>query len=128
MQPVFEKQEDFRKEEWPCKDATIELLKNGPLYTITPDRGKEFSLPEEISDKLDKVQFYFPLPRHPWDRGTNENTNGLIREYFPKGMDRTDIPDEYIQSKIDEINKRPRKCSGFKTPYEVYHSEVLHLV
>ena len=60
--------------------------------------------------------------------GSSENTNGLIREYFPKGEDLTDISDEYIQSKADEINKQPRKCLGYRTPYEVYDSEASHLV
>ncbi len=76
---------------------------------------------------LDGVQFYFPRPLHPWQRGTKENTNGLLREYFPKGKDLMDITDDYIQSKIDELNKRPRKCLGYKTPYEVYYSTSLHL-
>lgn len=110
------------------RDATIELLKDGPLHTVTPDRGKEFARHEEMSAALNKVKFYFPLPRHPWDRGTNENTNGLLREYFPKGADLNDISDEYIQSKVDEINRRPRKCLGYRTPYEVYYSVTLHLV
>lgn len=117
-----------KKKSCHVKEATIKLLKNEPLHTITPDRGKEFSSHTEISEELDQVQFYFPYPQHPWDRGTNENTNGLLREYFPKGMDITDIPEEYIQEKVDELNKRPRKCLGFKTPYEVYYSETLHLI
>ncbi|MCF0260173.1 MAG: IS30 family transposase, partial [Erysipelotrichaceae bacterium] len=110
------------------KNATIDLLKGEPLNTITPDKGKEFSKHAEISEQLDKVAFCFPEPAHPWDRGSSENTNGLIREYFPKGVDITDISDEYIQSKTDEINKRPRKCLGYRTPYEVYYSEASHLV
>ena len=117
-----------KKKSCHVKEATIKLLKNEPLHTITPDRGKEVSSHTEISEELDQVQFYFPYPQHPWDRGTNENTNGLLREYFPKGMDITDIPEEYIQEKVDELNKRPRKCLGFKTPYEVYYSETLHLI
>lgn len=70
----------------------------------------------------------FSKPRHPWDRGTNENTNGLLREYFPKGDDLSKYSDEYIQSKVDELNKRPRKCLGYLTPYEVYYSKSLHLI
>ena len=57
----------------------------------------------------------------------HENTNGLLREYFPKGRDITDIPEDYIQKKFDELNLRPRKCLGYKTPYEVYFSRTLHL-
>jgi len=76
---------------------------------------------------LDNVQFYFPLPHHPWERGTNENTDGLLREYFPKGKDITTLSEAYIQEKFDELNKRPRKCLGYKTPFEVYFSVALHL-
>ncbi|MCB5725576.1 IS30 family transposase, partial [Mitsuokella jalaludinii] len=68
-----------------------------------------------------------PAPHHPWERGSNENTNGLLREFFPKGKDITDTPEDYIQRKYHELNLRPRKCLGYKTPYEVYFSKVLHL-
>lgn len=108
------------------KKAMLELLKNQPLRTITPDRGKEFSKHEEIRQELNLVEFYFPFPHHPWQRGTNENTNGLLREYFPKSMD-IDQSDDYVEAKMNEINLRPRKCLNWKTPYEVYHSVELHL-
>lgn len=108
-------------------EAIVESLENEPCESITPDRGKEFSQHEYVSEKLDKVQFYFPKPHQPWQRGSNENTNGLYREYFPKGEDITDIPEEYIDHKIADMNKRPRKCLGFKTPFEVYYSKSLHL-
>ena len=105
----------------------IELLRGQPLHSITPDRGKEFSKHAKVTEALDGVKFYFPKPHQPWQRGTNENTNGLLREYFPKGKDITDISNNYIQEKIDELNLRPRKCLGYKTPYEVYFSKTLHL-
>lgn len=108
-------------------EVMINALKNQPCYSITPDRGKEFALHAQVSDVLEKVRFYFPYPHQPWQRGTNENTNGLLREYFPKGQDFTIMSEEYIQSKVDEMNKRPRKCLGYRTPYEIYYSEVLHL-
>ena len=108
------------------KKAMVELLENEPLKTITPDRGKEFSKPEDVSLELNLVEFYFPFPHHPWQRGTNENTNGLLREYFPKTVDITQ-EDKYIEEAVMEINMRPRKCLGWKTPYEVYHSTELHL-
>ena len=111
----------------PVNKVMIRVLKDQPLKSITPDRGKEFSKHSEVTAALDGVQFCFPRPYHPWQRGTNENTNGLLREYFPKGKDLTDITDDCIQSKIDELNKRPRKCLGYKTPYEVYYSTSLHL-
>lgn len=108
------------------RDVVIYCLKGQPLFTITPDRGKEFSKHAEITSILG-VQFYFPQPHQPWQRGTNENTNGLLREYFPKGTDFSKLSDEYIQSKVDELNKRPRKCLGYLTPHEVYYSMLLHL-
>ncbi|MDD7416939.1 MAG: IS30 family transposase, partial [Spirochaetales bacterium] len=63
-----------------------------------------------------------------WQRGTNENTNGLLREYFPKRKDITNYSDEYIAAVTDKINKRPRKCLDYKTPFEVYYSKTLHLI
>jgi IS30 family transposase len=94
---------------------------------VKPDRGKEFAQHAQLSKELDHVPFYFPAPHHPWERGTNENINGLLREFFPKGTDITDTPEDYIQRKFHELNLRPRKCLGYKTPYEVYFSKVLHL-
>ena len=111
----------------PVNKVMIQDLKDQPLKSITPYRGKEFSEHSEVTAALDDVQFYFPRPHHPWQRGTDENTNGLLREYFPKGKDLTDITDDCIQSRIDELNKRPRKCPGYKTPHEVYDSTSLHL-
>ncbi len=108
-------------------DVIIHSLKGEPVRSITPDRGKEFAKHAEVTKALDNVQFYFPLPHHPWERGTNENTNGLLREYFPKGKDITTLSESYIQEKFDELNKRPRKCLGYKTPFEVYFSVALHL-
>ena len=58
---------------------------------------------------------------------TAKNTNGLLREFFPKGKNITDTLEDYIQLKYHELNLRPRKCLGYKTPYEVYFSKVLHL-
>ncbi|WP_368206860.1 transposase, partial [Bifidobacterium pseudocatenulatum] len=72
--------------------------------------------------------FYFALPHHPWQRGTNENTNGLVREYFPKGTDFDAAGDERVREVYDAISHRPRKRHGFRTPYEVHHSQTLHLL
>ena len=116
-----------KKDSLSVKDTMIFCLKGQPCHSITPDRGMEFAKHVEISIALEKVKFYFPLPHHPWQRGTNENTNGLLREYFPKSFNLDDVAEEYIQNKVDEMNKRPRKCLGFRTPYEVYYSTVLHL-
>lgn len=108
-------------------ERMIHMLLNEPVKSITPDRGKEFSQHSKVTLALGNIPFYFPNPHHPWQRGTNENTNGLLREYFPKNKDITDIPDHVIQEKVLELNKRPRKCLNWQTPYEVYFGIVLHL-
>jgi len=84
----------------------------GQVQTLTYDNGKEFALHQQISQKLDACG-YFAHPYHSWERGLNENTNGLIRQYFPKGRDFTDITDVEVQNVMDKLNNRPRKCLGF---------------
>lgn len=92
-----------------------EALLGQPHLSITPDRGKELSKHVLFSKELMHVTFYFPAPHHPWERGINENTNGLLRESFPKGKDITDTSEDYIQRKFHELNLRPRKRPGYKT-------------
>ena len=93
----------------------VESLTGQPLFSITPDRGKEFSLHKEVTKELG-VEFH-----HPW------NTNGLLLEYFPKGQDLTDLSNNYIQSKVTDLNNRSRKCLDYKTSAEIYYSISLHL-
>ena len=91
------------------------------------DRGAEFKNHHEVTEIL-SAEYYFPDPASHWERGTNENTNGLLREYFPEGIDFKKISDEQIQEVVDKLNHRPRKCLGYRTPYEVFFGVVLHLV
>ena len=97
------------------------------VKTITPDRGKEFSKHAEISKALNNMPLYFADPHYPWQRGTNENTNGLIREYLPKSFDIALCPDSQIATFVDKLNKRPRKCLNWKSPFELFFKKVLHL-
>lgn len=78
------------------------------LHTITSDNGKEFSLHSKISQELG-INFYFAKPYHSWERGANENINGLIRQYFPKKTDFATITDEQVQWVEDKLNNKPRK-------------------
>ena len=94
---------------------------------MAPDRGKEFAGWADVEGTLD-VEFYCALPRHPWQRGTSENTNGLGRKYFPKGTDFLKIGPEEVQEVYDALNMRPRKCLGYRTPYEIHNSVVLQLI
>ena len=89
------------------------------VQTLTYDNGKEFARHQEISKELDACG-YFAHPYHSWERGLNENTNGLIRQYFPKGKDLSDITEEEVLKVMDKLNNRPRKCLGFKTPNQVF--------
>lgn len=89
------------------------------VHTMTFDNGKEFAEHKGIASDL-KADIYFAHPYASWQRGTNENTNGLIRQYFPKSRDLTTITDKEIQFVMDQLNHRPRKSLGFKTPFEVF--------
>lgn len=89
------------------------------VLTLTSDNGKEFAQHEHIAKQL-KAKFYFAHPYASWERGLNENTNGLVRQYFPKKHDFTMITDEEIDMVMDKLNNRPRKCLGFKTPNQVF--------
>ncbi|TCB45165.1 IS30 family transposase [Acinetobacter terrestris] len=108
-----------RKAEEVCQ-ATIRLLEPIKAYlkTITADNGKEFSLHEYAAQELD-VDWYFADPYSAWQRGTNENTNGLIRQYIRKGSDLNDYTDAYIAEITQRLNHRPRKRLGFKSPSQV---------
>ena len=107
--------------------AMIEALREQTVLSITPDRGKEFARHAVVAEALG-IKIYIPPPYQPWQRGTNENTNGLLREYFPKHQDIAQYPDDYIEKAVLALNNRPRKCLQWRTPYEVYFDEVLHLV
>lgn len=81
----------------------------------------------DVMDAIPGVTFYFPPPYAPWQRGTNENTNGLLREFIPKGSDIAALSHEQIQLFEDALNLRPRKCLGWLSPFEVHFQKVLHL-
>ena len=106
-------------------EAEARALAGRPLETVTPDRGKEFANHREVSRALGGVPFHFCQPHHPWQKPTVENTNGLIREFFPKGTDFSRVTDEEVQEVFEKINDRPRKVLGFRTANEVYR-EMLH--
>jgi len=103
----------------------MEPLKENVL-TITLDNGKEFAQHERIGEALG-ADVYFAHPYSSWERGINENTNGLLRRYFPKGTDFMMLSEEEIQAAVDRLNHRPRKTRGYKTPHELFtgQSEIL---
>jgi IS30 family transposase len=103
------------------KDAIIKLLKpeKDYLYTITFDNGKEFAYHDKIKQALGAAN-YFAHPYCSWERGLNENHNGLIRQYLPKAMPLEQLTNQQIKTIQDRLNNRPRKMLGYKTPNEVY--------
>jgi IS30 family transposase len=106
------------------KDTSVALL--GPLaarvHTITVDNGKEFCEHKQIAARL-QARIYFAHPYASWERGLNENTNGLVRQYFPKKYDFARITDQKLQQVEDLLNNRPRKTLGYRTPNEVFFKQ-----
>ena len=94
-------------------------LKNLPVKSLSLDNGSEFADFKLLEEHLG-TPIYFAEPHKPWQRGTNENTNDLIRFFFPKGFDFRNVTDDVVQSIEDIINNRPRKCLNWKTPFEVF--------
>jgi IS30 family transposase len=106
------------------KDNTIELLAplTAKVHTITVDNGKEFCQHELIAAGL-QARIYFAHPYSSWERGLNENTNGLVRQYFPKKYEFSRISDSDLQRVEDLLNNRPRKTLGYRTPNEVFFKQ-----
>jgi transposase, IS30 family len=96
------------------KDITKGML---PFHSVTFDNGREFTNHQQIAQKME-CQVFFAFPYHSWERGLNENTNGLIRQYLPKKTDFKEYSDEYILEVQNKLNNRPRKTLDFLTPIE----------
>jgi len=96
----------------------VEMLKAHPAHTLTLDNGAEFNGHGDIEQRAD-VNVYYATPYASWQRGTNENTNGLLRRYLPKGTDFYKVSAQQLRRYVERLNHRPRKCLGWKTPYEV---------
>ena len=110
-----------RKTAQTVADAVIELMKLLPVrtHTITADNGQEFADHERIAKELN-TDVYFAHPYSSWERATNENMNGLIRQYFPKKCSFAKITQREIVFVMERLNNRPRKCLGFKSPNQVF--------
>ena len=109
------------KDATPLTKAAIKALLpiKDIIHTITADNGKEFSFHEQIAKELN-IFIYFAKPYHSWERRANENTNGLIRQYFPKGTDFGDITPEQVMHVQNILNSRPRKRLGYMNPKEKF--------
>lgn len=109
------------KESEPLKNALINMLSplKGVIKTATADNGKEFAAHREIAEALG-IDVFFAHPYHSWERGANENMNGLIRQYIPKKSSFENLNDEDIQLIQNKLNNRPRKRLNFLTPIEYF--------
>jgi transposase, IS30 family len=88
-----------------------------PIHSITFDNGREFTNHQEIAQRVN-CQVFFAFPYHSWERGLNENTNGLIRQYIPKKTNFKEYSDDYVLEVQNKLNNRPRKTLNFLTPIE----------
>lgn len=105
--------------------AVIDVFQDTPISwvkTITFDNGTEFAHHQEMARQL-PVEIYFADPYSSYQRGTNENTNGLIRRYLPKGSSFEDLTQHQLDTIVEEINNRPKKCLGYRTPNEVFQEQ-----
>jgi transposase, IS30 family len=104
--------------------VTIQLLdevKKEYRKTMTFDNGKEFSGHQELAQKLE-ISCYFANPYHSWERGLNEHSNGLMRQFFPKGTNFKIVKPEQVKTALDLINHRPQKSLDYRIPFEVFYS------
>jgi len=98
----------------------VKKLPQQMKLSMTYDQGREMAQ-HKLFTKITGIKVYFAHPRSPWERGTNENTNGLIRQYFPKGTDFHKVSRYEVKRAQHQLNGRPRKTLGYHTPYEVFN-------
>ena len=112
---------------WPSWHGSCDSLKALPCHTLTVDNGKEFAAHKAITAES-KVPVGFAYSHSPWERPTNGNTNGLLRQFFPKYRSFLTVTQEHLDHAIHLLNNRPRKCLNWETPYQALAEELLHLI
>ena len=115
------------KEAAEVRRVVVQLLSKPahPVKSITFDQGVEFADAAGMERELNTLVF-FAHPHSPWERPTNENTNGLLRQFMPKHSNLGNVTDEDLSHYVALINLRPRKCLNWSTPYEVFSEQLLH--
>lgn len=105
----------------------IEMLKRQPSHTLTLDNGTEFHGHDEIAQKAE-MDVFFAEPYASWQRGSNENANGILRRFLPKGSDFSKLTSQRLRRIVEWMNHRPRKCLGWRTPFEVHYGVSVALI
>lgn len=105
------------------RESMLRALNGMPVKSISLDNGSEFARFHEIEKDFNTL-IYFAKPHAPWQRGTNENTNGLLRFFYPKGYDFRSLSESELQKVVDLLNNRPRKCLGWKSPAQIFANPV----
>lgn len=105
------------REKGNTKDAVVKALEGQRVASLSLDNGSEFAAFHQMEEELG-TEVYFAAPHAPWERGSNENVNGLLRFFFPKGFDFLSLPQDDLDSVLSLINNRPRKCLGWLSPIE----------
>ena len=100
-------------------ESAFQNIPEDKRKTLAVDNGKEFALHKGLSRAL-KAEVYFAHPYHSWERGLNEHTNGLLRQYLPKGLNLEGLAKHRLAKIVDKLNNRPRKALGYRTPREVF--------
>lgn len=108
------------------RKTIVKMLKDLPVHSISLDNGSEFADFRELEREL-QTQVYFAEPHKPWQRGTNENTNDMLRFFFPKGFDFRSVSQENVDFVVNLLNHRPRKCLGWRTPAEIFFANSVAL-
>lgn len=108
------------------RKTIVKMLKDLPVHSISLDNGSEFADFRELEREL-QTQVYFAEPHKPWQRGTNENTNDMLRFFFPKGFDFRSVSQEDVDFVVNLLNHRPRKCLGWRTPAEIFFANSVAL-
>jgi IS30 family transposase len=118
LKPVLSKQADH------VADVIIRALSEikGQVHTLTMDNGNEFAQHKKVAKTL-LAKVYFAHPYCAWERGANENTNGLLRQYFPKGTNFKTITQAKIRRAEDRLNDRPRKALEFRSPNDIFQHD-----
>ena len=108
------------------RKTIVNMLQGLPVESISLDNGSEFADFRQLEKEL-QTQVYFAEPHKPWQRGTNENTNDILRFFFPKGFDFRSITQEDVDAVVDLLNNRPRKCLNWHTPAEIFFGKSVAL-